>query len=301
MPDLIDDANSDSGALLTGGLEKLWTGGEWLEGPLWLPHSQSVRFSDIPNNRILEFDRESGETQVHRTDVEYTNGRILDLDGRVVQCSHGRRAMEREVDGVVEVLVDRWTGGRFNSPNDVVVASDSTIWFTDPPYGIQPSGREGHPGEQEYGGCFVFRLDEASGVATPVITDMVHPNGLAFSPDESLLYVADTGGDEVRHIRVYDVATGEGREFVRTAGTPDGFRVDTAGRVWTSSSKAVEVFAPTGELLLTLPVPEVVSNVCFGGPNGTELYLTASTSLYRISTTVTDATWRRAPRGERAV
>ena len=118
-----NDSFSDSHGLIVGEIEKLWTGGEWLEGPVWLPDSQSVRFSDIPNNRILEFDRASGETRVHRDDVEYTNGRILDLEGRVVQCSHGRRAVEREVDGEVEVLVDRWEGGRFNSPNDVVVAS----------------------------------------------------------------------------------------------------------------------------------------------------------------------------------
>ena len=288
MPD-IDDALIDNHELLAGTLEKLWTGGEWLEGPLWVPESQSVWFSDIPNNRILEFDRASGETRVHRDDVEYTNGRTLDLQGRVVQCSHGRRAVEREVNGEVEVLVDRWAGGRFNSPNDVVVASDGAIWFTDPPYGIQSNGREGHPGEQEYGGCYVFRFDPASGVAEPVITDMNHPNGLALSPDESLLYVADTGGDAVLPIRVYDVATGEGREFVTPSGTADGFRVDTAGRVWTSSSKAVQVFAPDGGVLLDIPVPEVVSNVCFGGPDGTELYLTASTSLYRIRTTVTQA------------
>jgi gluconolactonase len=297
MPDTNDDAPADPHGLLAGDLEKLWTGGEWLEGPLWLPGSQSVRFSDIPNNRILDFDRSTGETHVHRDDVEYTNGRTLDLDGRVVQCSHGRRAVEREVDGQVEVLVDRWAGGRFNSPNDVVVASDGVIWFTDPPYGIQASGREGHPGEEEYGGCFVFRLEEASGVATPVITDMVHPNGLAFSPDESLLYVADTGGEEVRHIRVYDVESGEGREFVRPAGTPDGFRVDTEGRVWTSSGSSVQVFAADGALLLDIPVPETVSNVCFGGPDGSELYLTASTSLYRIHTTATDAVGVRNPPG----
>ncbi len=287
MPTPAQNASADNTTLLAGELEKLWTGGEWLEGPLWLPDSQSVRFSDIPNNRILEFDRASGETHVHRENVEYTNGRTLDREGRVVQCSHGRRAVEREVDGEVEVLVDHWEGGRFNSPNDVVVASDGVIWFTDPPYGIQASGREGHPGEEEYGGCFVFRFDPTTAVATPVITDMVHPNGLAFSPDETLLYVADTGGEAVRHIRAYDVATGEGRVFVKPSGTPDGFRVDAAGRVWTSSSDAVQVFAVDGELLLDIPVPEVVSNVCFGGPDGTELYLTASTSLYRIRTTVT--------------
>ena len=283
-----NDAIPDNHGLLAGELEKLWTGGEWLEGPVWLPDSQSVRFSDIPNNRILEFDRASGETRVYRDDVEYTNGRTLDQDGRVVQCSHGRRAVEREVDGDVEVLVDRWEGGRFNSPNDVVVASDGAIWFTDPPYGIQASGREGHPGEEEYGGCFVFRLDATTGIATPVITDMVHPNGLAFSPDESLLYVTDTGLDG-GHIRSYDVVTGEGRVFATPPGTTDGLRVDSPGRVWTSAGDAVQVYAPDGSLLLSMPVPEVASNVCFGGPRGTELYITASTSLYRVRTTVVAA------------
>ncbi|WP_090711495.1 SMP-30/gluconolactonase/LRE family protein [Mycetocola miduiensis] len=293
----MDATTPDPHGLLAGELEKLWTGGEWLEGPQWVPAGMSLRFSDIPNNRILDFDRATGDTRVHRTDVEYTNGRTLDLEGRVVQCSHGRRAIEREVDGVVEVLCDRWDGGRFNSPNDVVVASDGAIWFTDPPYGIQESGREGHPGEQEYGGCFVFRFDPTTGVAQPVITDMVFPNGLAFSPDQSLLYVTDTGLDkDAGHIRAYGVdahavSSGSGRLFATTSGTADGLRVDAAGRIWTSSGEALQVLSADGELVLELPVPEVVSNVSFGGPDGTELYLTATSSLYRIRTTVTDARW----------
>ncbi|MBG6238501.1 gluconolactonase [Mycetocola sp. CAN_C7] len=294
MTDATHATPADSSGLIAGDLEKLWTGGEWLEGPVWVPATQSVWFSDIPNNRILAFDRTSGETQVHRNAVEYTNGRTLDLGGQVVQCSHGRRAVEREVGGQVEVLIDSWNGHRFNSPNDVVVASDGAIWFTDPPYGIQESGREGHPGEQEYGGCFVFRFDPASGELAAVITELVHPNGLALSPDERLLYVTDTGrtGDE-GYICVYDVAggliAGEGRVFATPPGTTDGLRVDTAGRVWTSAGSAVQVLSADGELLLEIPVPEVVSNVCFGGPDGTELYLTASASLYRIRTTVTQA------------
>ncbi|MCU1559775.1 SMP-30/gluconolactonase/LRE family protein [Mycetocola sp.] len=289
MPEPTRLINDDHG-LLAGELEKLWTGGEWLEGPVWVPGTRSVRFSDIPNNRILEFDRATGDTHVYRDDVEYTNGRTLDLDGRVVQCSHGRRAIEREVDGAVEVLVERWEGGRLNSPNDVIVASDGAIWFTDPPYGIQESGREGHPGVEEYGGCFVFRLDPASGIASPVITDLAHPNGLAFSPDEQLLYVTDTGLEgDAGHIRVYQSGTGEGRAFATPPGTADGLRIDAAGRVWTSAGEAVQVFSPDGELLLDLPVPEVVSNLCFGGPDGTELYLTASSSLYRVGTTTTAA------------
>jgi gluconolactonase len=267
-------------------VELLFTGAEWAEGPAWLPETASLRFSDIPNDRILEFDSASGSTRVYADKVEYTNGRTLDQAGAVVQCSHGMRRVERDVAGHVTSVVDRWAGGRFNSPNDVVVASDGAVWFTDPPYGLHSSGREGHPGEQDYGGCFVFRY--ADGAAEPVITDMVHPNGLAFSPDESVLYVVDTGWiwdpTAPRHIRVYDVATMEGRVFVVPDGVADGLRVDDAGRVWTSSSEFVQVFSPEAELLLSIPVPEHVSNLCFGGADASDLYITASTSLYRIRT-----------------
>ena len=278
-------------------LERVFTGTVWGEGPLWLPETRRVRWSDIPNDRIMELDAVTGRTRVHREGVEYTNGRTLDLDGAVVQCSHGRRAVEREVDGEVTTLVDTWQGMRLNSPNDVVVAGDGSIWFTDPPYGIQPSGREGHPGQQEYGGCHVFRYDEVRAELTAVITDMRHPNGLAFSPDESVLYVSDTGvnggWEEARHIRAYDVVDGacrDGRVFaVVEPGAPDGLRVDVAGRVWTSSGDGVQVLSPGGDLLGKVPVPEVVSNLCFGGEDGRDLYITATTSLYRIRTSTTQA------------
>ncbi|MDP9027888.1 MAG: SMP-30/gluconolactonase/LRE family protein, partial [Actinomycetota bacterium] len=171
-------------------LERLWTGAVWSEGPAWIATTGRLRWSDVVGNRILEFDAATGEVEEYARDVEYVNGRTLDLDGRVIQCSHGRRRVERDVGGVVAAIVDRFEGHRFNSPNDVVVAADEAIWFTDPPYGIRPDGREGHPGEQEYGGCFVFRFDESTGELSAEITDMEHPNGLAFSPDESLLYVA---------------------------------------------------------------------------------------------------------------
>lgn len=275
-------------------LEHLSTGTRWAEGPVWLPGLRAVRWSDIPNDRIMQLDAASGETTVYRDGVEFTNGRTLDLDGTVVQCSHGLRRVERDADGVVTPLVDRWEGGRFNSPNDVVVASDGAVWFTDPPYGL--SEVEGHPGEQEYGGCFVFRYEPSSGVATPVITDRIRPNGLAFSPDESLLYVSDTGWSDERgepsRIHVYAVGDGTasaGREFVIPAGVPDGLRVDEAGRVWTSSGESVQVFSAEAEELLTIPVPERTSNVCFGGDDGRDLYITATTSLYRIRTAVTAA------------
>ncbi len=275
-------------------LERLFTGAVWAEGPVWIPQERVVRWSDIPNDRILAFDATTGTTRVHREHVEYTNGRTLDREGRVVQCSQGRRSVEREIDGEPVTIVDRWEGGRFNSPNDVVVASDGTIWFTDPPYGILESGREGHPGEQEYGGCYVFRLDERTGEVRPVVTELERPNGIAFSPDESVLYVSDTS-ETTPAIHAYDVdvARGEvsgGRVFA-TVEPPasDGFRVDVEGRVWTSSGDSVQVLAPDGALLLRVPVPEVVANVCFGGEDGHDLYVTATTSLYRIRTATTAA------------
>jgi len=277
-------------------LELLYTGTVWAEGPVWLPAQGALRWSDIPNNRIMHYQADTGETRVYRTDVEFTNGRTLDLDGAVVQCSHGRRAVERDADGEVTVLVDRWQGKRLNSPNDVVVAADGSIWFTDPPYGII-SNREGRIADPEYGGCYVFRLDERTGELTAMITDMVEPNGLAFSPDERILYVSDTGvlrdSAAPRHIRAYDVIDGRcvnGRIFAEiSVGVSDGFRVDDEARVWTSSGDGVRVFTPEGEQILHVPVPEKAANVCFGGPDGHDLYIAASTSLYRIKTTTSNA------------
>ena len=273
-------------------LEHLAAVSIWAEGPAWIAESERLRWSDVVGNRIFEFDAASGQVSVYREGVEFVNGRTIDADGAVVQCSHGRRRVERDTHGVVAPVVEGWAGGRFNSPNDVVEASDGAVWFTDPPYGIDPSGREGHPGTSDYDGCYVFRVDRASGVAEPVVTDMVHPNGLAFSPNESLLYVADTGNLQVEGaigaIRVYQVDGARchsGREFARVRpGAADGFRVDTEGRLWSSSQDSVQVFSPDAELLLRIPVPETVSNLCFGG-DGHDLYITATTGLYRIRTT----------------
>jgi gluconolactonase len=285
-------------------LEKVATGSIWAEGPVWIAADRTVRYSDIPNNRILQFSETTGELSVYQEDVEFTNGRTLDLDGSVVQCSHGRRRVERDRDGTVENVVDRWAGARLNSPNDVVVKSDGTIWFTDPSYGIvKPT--EGHPGELEYRDHYVFRFDPRDGSVAPAVIDVEMPNGLAFSPDESLLYVADSGlssptgeRDPDRpgghSIHVYDVFDGRlcknGREFaVVDPGVPDGFRVDEHGNVWTSSHDSVQVFDPAGEPLLRIPVPEKIANLCFGGADGRTAYIVASTSLYRIRTTVRDA------------
>lgn len=300
-----DSAISDSAGVLAPGAElaRLSTGASWNEGPVWLEAEQVLRFSDIPGNRILELDPENGQTQVHRDEVEFANGRTLDLEGRVVQCSHGRRSVEREVGGVVTTLVDRWDGHRFNSPNDVIVASDGAIWFSDPDYGIT-NPIEGHPGQREYGGCYVFRFDETTGEVRPVVTDLLQPNGLAFSADESVLYVADSsgnsGGEGFHHIRAYDVgenwACTSGRVFAEIEpGGPDGLRVDVAGRLWTSSHDSVQVYTPEGHLVARIPVPEIVSNLCFGGPDGSTLFITASTSVYAIRT-LTRAAIRPAAR-----
>lgn len=274
-------------------LERLWTGATWSEGPAWIPTTARLRWSDVVGNRILEYDAATGEVSEYARAVEYVNGRTLDLAGDVVQCSHGLRRVERDAGGLVTSIVDRFEGRRFNSPNDIVVGSDGALWFTDPPYGLGADGREGHPGEQEYGGCFVFRFDERTGELRAEITDMVHPNGLAFSPDESLLYVADTSGP--LDIRVYDVvdgrvAAGSGRSFAAVRpGASDGFRVDVDGRVWTSSGDSVQVLGTDGAVLAKFPVPETVANVCFGGVDGHDLYITATTSLYRLRTTTTGA------------
>jgi gluconolactonase len=299
--DMVVEDRRLAGLLAAGArAERLGGGAVWSEGPLWLPGDDAVIWSDIPGNRVLRWTAATGEVTVDREDVEFTNGRTLDREGRVVTCSHGRRAVERtELDGTTQVLVDRFGDARLNSPNDVVVASDGAIWFTDPPYGIvQP--HEGHPGDREYGANHVFRFVPGTGELTPAFVDVEEPNGLAFSPDERLLYVSDTScalrtdGTGEHCIRVFDVTDDwrcvNGRVFAEiNPGVADGFRVDEHGNVWTSSADSVQVYAPDGVRLGKIPVPETVGNLCFGGPDGTTLFIAASTSLYRLETTTRSA------------
>ena len=280
-------------------LEIVATGSIWSEGPLWIPAYACLRWSDIPNNRIREYVRGTGEVRDYATNVEFTNGRCLDSDGSVVQCSHGRRRVERDRDGVVSNIVDEWHGVRLNSPNDVVIAPDGSIWFTDPPYGIiEP--REGHPGEREYRDHYVFRYDQVTGKTTPVVIDVEEPNGLAFSPNGQLFYVADSSsvrkpiGVGNSHIRVYDVQGCQrcknGRFFAHIEeGFPDGIAVDTAGNVWSSSAIGVIVFSPAGVELGRIKIPELTGNLCFGGDSGNDLYIAANTSIYMIRTLTKDA------------
>jgi gluconolactonase len=273
-------------------LEMLWTGGRWLEGPAYFAAGRYLVCSDIPNDRMLRWDETDGSVSVFRHPSHHTNGHTVDREGRLVSCEHQTRRVTRtEHDGSRTVLVDRVGGKRFNSPNDVVVKSDSSIWFSDPTYGID-TDYEGDAAPSEIGASNVYCYDPASGACTAVATDFVKPNGLAFSPDERLLYIADTGWTHVkdgpRHIRRFAVApdgrTLSGGEIFATChpGVFDGFRLDTLGNLWTSAGDGVHCYAPDGALLGKIQVPEVVANVCFGGPKRNRLFICATTSLYSI-------------------
>lgn len=277
-------------------LERLCTGAVWSEGPVWLHEDESVLWSDIPNNRMLRWSEADGMT-VWREGVEFTNGHTRDVNGDLLHCSHGLRAIVRtpmragciSSDTPHALVVDRYQGKRLNSPNDVVVKRDGTIWFTDPPYGIL-SDREGHKAVSEQLANHVFCFDPATNTLTAASAWVREPNGLAFSPDERLLYVSDTSAalDENgnHHIVKFDVAAhvlSNPRVFaVVSPGLPDGFRVDRQGWLYTSSLDSVQVYHSDGTLLGKIHVPEKVGNLCFGGPQGNQLYMAASTSLYRI-------------------
>ena len=276
-------------------LIRLTGGGVWAEGPVWVPAENALKYSDVRADRGMRWSEASGG-EIWRAPNDHSNGQTLDREGRVLHCEHANRRVARtEPDGTRAGLVDHYDGARLNSPNDIVVKSDGTIWFTDPPYGIVLPD-EGTPAPQEQPGCFVFRFDPDSGELSVATDAIVHPNGLAFSPDESLLYVSDTSAaldpEHNHHIVVLDVVSGRQLERLRVLkvmepGLADGLRVDEHGNVWSSAGDGIHVISPEGADLAQIRVPEVTSNCVFGGTDGRRLFITASTSLYAIETKVT--------------
>ncbi|CAH0147531.1 SMP-30/gluconolactonase/LRE family protein [Roseomonas sp. CECT 9278] len=273
-------------------LERLWTGGRWVEGPAYLAAGRYLVWSDIPNDRVMRWDETDGSVSVFRSPCNNENGHAVDRQGRLLSCEHRGRCVSRtEHDGSRTVLAAAIDGRRLNSPNDVATGPDGAVWFTDPTYGID-SDYEGDAAPSELGACHVYRIDPATGAAQAMVTDMLRPNGLAFSADGAWLYVSETGAthDPARmpEIRAYPLlpgaaGVGPGRRFATCdAGFFDGLRCDAAGNVWTSAGDGVRCHAPDGALIGRIPVPEMVSNLCFGGPKRNRLFITAHTSLYAI-------------------
>ncbi len=270
-------------------VERLWSGARWSEGPAWFAPGRYLIWSDIPNDRMLKWDETNGAVSVFRQPAHNSNGNTVDNQGRLVSCEHlTRRVTRTEFDGTVSVIADQYAGKRLNSPNDVVVKSDCSVWFTDPSYGIL-TDYEGSRAEPELDGCHVYRVDR-DGSVSQVTDDFVKPNGLAFSPDESKLYISDTGishqADGPAHIRVMDVSDDgtslrNGGVFADcSAGVFDGFRVDTHGRVWASAADGVHCFNPAGDLIGKVLIPEMVGNATFGGQKRNRLFICGTTSLY---------------------
>ena len=264
----------------------LYSGAEWSEGPVFFKNRIMVVWSDIPNDRMLSWTPKAG-VEIFRSPSGYSNGNFLDLQGQLLTCEHGNRRISRtNKNGEVVTIVDNFNGKKLNSPNDLVVKSDGSIWFTDPPYGIL-SDKEGHKSDSELEGNFVFRYDPIVDKLTLISDDFDKPNGIAFSPDEKLLYIADSGNP--KNIRVFNVSEdgesiNKGRVFAEISpGVPDGFRVDTDGNVFTSASDGIQVFTPSGVMLGKILVPERTANCAFGGKNRETLFITASTSLYSIA------------------
>ena len=290
------DPRFNSYSIKNSTVERLWTGCRWAEGPVWFGDGRYLLWSDIPNNRILRWTEETGEVSVYRSPSNNSNGNTRDKQGRLITCEHdARRVTRTEHDGTVTVLMDSFEGKRLNAPNDVVVHEDDHVWFTDPGYGILLN-YEGHLAEFELP-TNVYRLNPDTGEATVVVDELEKPNGLCFSPDYSRLYLVDTGvshkPNHPRHIRVYDVVDGasltNGRDFCDMApGMSDGIRCDIDGNLWASAGWAgegfdgVHVFAPDGDLIGRIHLPEVCANLCFGGVKKNRLFMAGSQSLYSL-------------------
>lgn len=271
-------------------VERLWTGARWSEGPVWFAPGRFVLWSDIPNNRILRWDETDGSVSTFRQPSNNSNGLTVDRKGRLISCEHlTRRVTRTEHDGSITVIADSYNGKRFNSPNDVVVKSDGSVWFTDPSYGLL-ADYEGSRAESEIGACHVYRVSP-EGQVTVVADDYLKPNGLAFSPDEKFLFIADTGithdpkgPKHIRRHNVTEAGTLSGGDVFAdcSAGVFDGFRFDRDGRLWTSAADGVHCLAPDGRLIGKVHIPEIVANVCFGGAKLNRLFICGTTSLYSV-------------------
>jgi gluconolactonase len=280
-------------------VERLWTGANFSEGPAWFPAGRYLVWSDVLlGNKMRRWDETDASVSIFREPSNFSNGNSVDLSGRLVTCEHLTRSVTRtEHDGSITTLASHFQGKRFNSPNDVVVKSDGSIWFTDPTYGID-SDNEGAKAPPEIDGCHVYRVDPKGGVVEQRTVDMVRPNGLAFSPDESILYVADTGATHFKngpqHIRRFKVnadGTLSGGEVfaVSSNGLFDGFRVDTQGRIWSSAGDGVHCIDSDGALIGKILIPEPVANLTFGGSKRNRLLICATTSLYAVYVMATGA------------
>ena len=284
------DPSFDRYRLPLAKVERIAAGCRWAEGPVWLGDTRSLVWSDIPNNRMLRWDEETGATSVFRKPSNYANGHTRDRQGRIVSCEHGGRRISRtEHDGTVTTVADSFQGKRLNSPNDLVVKSDGSIWFTDPTFGIL-GWYEGAKATPE-SSMNVYRVD-ASGAIELAIEGINQPNGLAFSPDEKILYVVESRSDP-RKILAYDIVDGRkavnGRVFIDAGpGTPDGFRVDVDGNLWCgwgmgeAGLDGVHVFNPDGKRIGRIDLPERCANLCFGGVHRNRLFMAASTSVYSL-------------------
>jgi gluconolactonase len=275
-------------------IERIATGFRWAEGPVWFRDGNYLIFSDIPNNRMLRWLEEDGHLSVFRAPSNYTNGNTRDREGRLISCEHDTRRVTRtELDGRITVLLDRYADKPLNAPNDVVVAADGAVWFTDPGYGID-GPYEGHKAAAELPRN-VYRLDPRSGAATVVADDFARPNGIGFSPDGSRLYVVESGITHggPSHIRVFDVDGARLRNSRIFAddiapGMTDGLRCDVDGNVWCSmgwgdpGQDGVRCYTPDGELIGKIHLPEGCANLCFGGRKKDRLFMCASTSVYAL-------------------
>ncbi len=287
------DPAFESYRLATAAVERLATGCRWAEGPVWFGDGRYLLWSDVPNNRIMKWEESSGTVSVFRGPSNFANGNTRDRQGRLITCEHGsRRVVRTEYDGSITVLADHYRGRRLNSPNDVVVKSDGSIWFTDPPFGIL-GHYEGYRAEPELPHS-LYRIDPADGEVTAVAEGLLGPNGLAFSPDEKLLYVVESRARPNRRILAFDVdPTGRllsGQRVLIDAGpgTPDGFRVDIHGNLWCGwgmgrdDLDGVNVFSSQGKLIGRIRLPERCANLCFGGAARNRLFMAASQSLYAL-------------------